>query len=58
MLVSIIIPYYKKKNYIKKTIKSVLNQTLKNFELIIVNDEPGFKSKKILYLIFSSQVIL
>jgi len=49
MLVSIIIPYYKKKNYIKKTIKSVLNQTLKNFELIIVNDEPGFKSKKILY---------
>lgn len=49
MLVSIIIPYFKKKKYISKSINSVLEQTLKNFELIIVNDEPGTKSKEILY---------
>tara|TARA_Y100000590_G_scaffold466389_1_gene641554 strand:+ start:177 stop:932 length:756 start_codon:yes stop_codon:yes gene_type:complete len=48
MLVSVIIPYYKKKNYIKKSVKSVLNQTLKDFELIIINDEPGIESRKFL----------
>ena len=36
--ISIIIPYYKKKKYFKETIKSILNQTYKNFELIILND--------------------
>ena len=48
MLVSIIIPYYKKKNYIKKTINSILRQTYKKFEIIIINDEPGELSKNIL----------
>ena len=48
MLVSIIIPYYKKKNYIKKTINSILRQTYKKFEVIIINDEPGELSKNIL----------
>jgi teichuronic acid biosynthesis glycosyltransferase TuaG len=32
-------PYYKKKKYLIKTIKSVLNQTHKNFEIIIIYDE-------------------
>ena len=48
MLVSIIIPYYKKQEFIKKTIYSVLEQTYRKFEIIIVNDEPGKLSKKIL----------
>ena len=38
MLVSIIMPYFKKKKYVKYSVLSVLNQTLKNFELIIVYD--------------------
>jgi len=38
MLVSIIMPYFKKKKYVKNSVLSVLNQTLKNFELIIVYD--------------------
>ena len=38
-LVSIVIPYYKKKKYINKTIKSVLNQSYKKIEIIVVYDD-------------------
>lgn len=38
-LVSIVIPYYKKKKFIKQTITSVLNQTYKKFEIIIIYDD-------------------
>jgi len=38
MLVSIIMPYFNKKKYVRYSVLSVLNQTFKNFELIIVYD--------------------
>ena len=60
-LVSIIITYYKKKRFIKKTLNSVLNQNYKNYELIFIYDDENledlstiktllskFKSKKII----------
>tara|TARA_B110000444_G_scaffold227069_1_gene232009 strand:+ start:191 stop:937 length:747 start_codon:yes stop_codon:yes gene_type:complete len=51
MFVSIIIPYYKKKEYINKTISSVLKQSYQKFEIIIINDEPSKFSKDILAFI-------
>lgn len=38
MRFSVIIPLYNKELYIKKTLKSVLNQTFQDFEIIIIND--------------------
>ena len=38
-LVSIIIPYYKKKKYILKTINSILDQSYNQFEIIIIYDD-------------------
>ena len=37
--VSILLPYFKKEKYVFQTIKTILNQTFKNFELIIIFDE-------------------
>jgi len=35
---SVIIPLYNKANYVRKTIESVLSQTFRDFEIIIIND--------------------
>jgi glycosyltransferase involved in cell wall biosynthesis len=37
-LISVVIPTYNSMNYLPKAIESVLTQTYKNFELIVVND--------------------
>ena len=46
-LVSIILPYYKK-DFISLTIESLLNQTYKNIEVIIVDDEQSSASRNLL----------
>jgi len=38
-LISIIMPYYKKINYFLSSIESVLKQTYKNFEIIVIYDD-------------------
>lgn len=38
-MVSIIIPYYKKKKFIKETLDSVYNQTYKNYEVILIYND-------------------
>lgn len=39
-LVSVIMPYYKGKAFMEEAILSVINQTYKNIEIIVVNDSP------------------
>lgn len=36
--ISIVVPVYNAENYIEKCVKSILNQTFTDFELILVND--------------------
>ena len=38
-LVSVIIPYFKKKKFFDRTINSVISQTYKNFEILIIYDD-------------------
>ena len=47
-LVSIVMPYYKKTKYVNETINSILNQTMKEFEIIIIDDEISESSSKVL----------
>ena len=38
-LISVIIPFYKKRKYFIKTINSIKNQSYKNYEVIVVYDD-------------------
>ena len=43
--VSVIVPVYNVENYIEKCLNSLVNQTLKDIEIIIVNDGSKDSSK-------------
>ncbi len=47
-LVSVIVPYFKKKKFIEKTINSILSQTYKNLEIIIVYDDENHADLKLI----------
>ena len=60
-IISVIIPYFRKRIFFKNTIKSIINQSYKNFEIILIYDDTNqnelkfvkdvlkkFKNKKIL----------
>lgn len=46
-LVSVVIPMYNAELFIKETITSVINQTYKNIEIIVIDDKSKDKSAKI-----------
>ncbi len=46
--VSVLIPVYNAEKYIKEALDSILNQTFKNFELIIINDCSTDSTEKII----------
>ena len=46
-LISIIIPVYRVEKYLKKCIESVINQSYKNLEIILINDGSDDNSKTI-----------
>ena len=47
-LVSIILPYYKKINFIKKSYFSIINQSYQNYELLIIYDDENISDLKYL----------
>ena len=61
-LISIIIPFYKKKKFFKKTIESIKKQTYKNYEVIFVYDDPNKEDlcfvKKILHKIKKKKILI
>ncbi len=54
--ITVIITYYNLKEYLKDCIKSILNQTYSNFEIVIVNDCSDEKNTKILSEIKNEKV--
>lgn len=46
--VDIILPVYDSEDYLEQTIKSIINQSFKNWKLIVIDDNSNFKTKKIL----------
>ena len=56
---SIIIPVYNAEEYIQETIKSILNQNLNSFELILVDDGSKDKSLELMnYFVSDDRVIV
>jgi len=61
-LVSIIIPYHKKKRFFKSTIQSIISQTFKNFEIILIYDDTNLEElsfiKKTMFKISKKKIIV
>ena len=53
-LVSVIIPYYKKRNFIRDTLTSVTNQSYDNLEILIIYDDTNFNDYEFLQKISKS----
>ena len=47
-LVSVIIPYYKKRNFVKETIASVINQSHDYLEILIIYDDTNLNDLEFL----------
>ena len=47
--ISVILPVYNSENYLADCIESILTQTFKNFELIIVNDSSNDRTTELIY---------
>ena len=46
--ISVIVPVYNTEKYIEKCLKSILNQTMNDIEIIVVNDGSTDNSEKII----------
>jgi len=55
--ISVIMPVYNAERYLKEAIDSILNQSLKDFEFIIINDASTDKSKRIILSYKDSRII-
>lgn len=55
--ISILIPYYNDECYLKDSIQSVLNQTYKDFELVLINHACTDSSRKIAHSFGDSRIV-
>jgi teichuronic acid biosynthesis glycosyltransferase TuaG len=53
-LISVIIPYFKKKKFIEESVNSILNQSYANIEILIIYDDKDPEDLKYLNEIFTS----
>ncbi|MDN6327405.1 MAG: glycosyltransferase family 2 protein [Alkalibacterium sp.] len=56
-LFSVIVPVYNKEPHVKRAIKSILNQTFKDFELIVVCDPSTDKSSQVVESIKDERIV-
>ena len=47
-LVSVIIPYYKKRNFVRESLNSVTNQSYDNLEVLIIYDDKNLNDYEFL----------
>ena len=57
-LISVLLPVYNEEKYLSESINSILNQTYRNFELIIIDDGSTDKSIDIINSYDDSRIIL
>lgn len=55
---SVVMPLYNKANYVKETIKTVLNQTFQDFEIVVIDDSSTDDSAKVVELIQDDRIRL
>ena len=48
-ILSVIVPVYNVEKYLPRCLDSLVNQTLKNMEIIVINDGTKDNSKQIIY---------
>tara|TARA_B100000989_G_scaffold51326_1_gene34131 strand:- start:1563 stop:2309 length:747 start_codon:yes stop_codon:yes gene_type:complete len=53
-LISVIIPYFKKKKFIEEAVNSILSQSYTNIEILIIYDDKSFEDLRYLNNIFNS----
>ena len=62
IIVSIIIPYFRKKFFFQKTIKSIINQSFKKYEIILIYDDQDLQEldfvKKVLTKVKKKKILI
>jgi glycosyltransferase involved in cell wall biosynthesis len=56
-LISVVLPVYNSEKYIQESIRSILDQTYRNFELIIVNDGSKDRSDEVIRSVTDSRIV-
>lgn len=54
--VSVLMPVFNAEGYVKEAIDSILNQTFKDFELIVLNDASTDSSKEVILSVQDSRI--